>query len=109
MEKQIPALYKTIGPEMMRNVNHAIIVPAWASFVEYLIGKYGMDNFKLLYTATDKISEVEPFSEAFMNVYGIGFQEADRAWRLDMLRYEGDAAADTLPDPGESGLGQDRK
>lgn len=109
MEKQIPALYKTIGTEMMRNVSHAIVVPAWASFVEYLIEKYGMDNFKLLYTATDKISEAEPFSEAFMNVYGIGFQEADRAWRLDMLRYEGDAAADTLPDPGESRLEQDRK
>ena len=33
-------------------------------------------------------------------LYGKDFQEVDRDWRLYIMRYQGDAAADTLPDTG---------
>ena len=102
MQKQIPGLYQTIHPDKWRKVDHAVVVPAWASFVEYLIGKYGMDTFKKLYAETTDINDAEPFSEKFRDIYGLDFQETDRAWRLYILRYEGAAAADTLPDAGEA-------
>ncbi len=98
LQRKIPALYKTIHPDRWRTADHAIVVPAWASFVEYLINEYGMDTFKELYALTSEITEEGPFSARFKNIYGIDFQEADRAWRLYIMRYEGDAAADTLPD-----------
>ena len=102
LQKRIPGLYQTISPDKWRKVDHTVVVPAWASFVEYLIDKYGMDTFKELYAATNEISEQEPFSAKFRDVYGLDFQETDRAWRLYIMRYEGEAAADTLPDAGES-------
>ncbi len=98
LQMKIPALYKTIHPDRWRMLDHAAVVPAWASFVEYLIDKYGMDSFKELYTATSGIDMEGPFSVQFKDVLGIDFQEADRAWRLFIMRYQGDAAADTLPD-----------
>ena len=103
LQKQIPALYKTIHPDKWRKVDHAVLVPAWASFVEYLIDKYGMDTFRELYTETNEMHEEGPFSARFKDVYGLDFQEADRAWRLFVMRYDGDAAADSLPDaePGQ--------
>ncbi len=102
LQRQIPALYKTINPDRWRKVDHAVVVPAWASFVEYLIDQYGMDTFKELYASTSEISEEGPFSVIFKDVYGLDFQEADRSWRLYIMRYQGDAAADTLPDAGEA-------
>jgi hypothetical protein len=97
-EQQIPALHKTIDPKTWQSINHAVIVPAWASFAEYLIDRYGMETYKDLYIATDKVIEDKVFSEIFKEIYGLDFLETDRAWRLHTLRYEGDAAADTLPD-----------
>ncbi len=102
MQRQIPALYKTIHPDKWRTVDHTVVVPAWASFVGYLIDNYGMDTFKEMYAATSNINEEGPFSARFKDVYGIDFQEADRSWRLYIMRYQGDAAADTLPDAEEA-------
>ncbi len=102
MQKQIPALYKTIDSKKWRMADYSVVVPAWASFVEYLIDKYGMDKFKELYAITSGIIEEEEFAKRFRDIYGFNFQEADRAWRLFIMRYEGDAAADTLPDAGET-------
>jgi hypothetical protein len=101
LQRRIPALYKTIHPDRWRTADHAVVVPAWGSFVKYLIDNYGMDKFKELYSLTSGIDEEGPFSARFKDVYGIDFQEADRAWRLYLMRYQGDAAADTLPDTGE--------
>jgi len=98
MKQQIPALYKTIHPDKWRTVDHTVLVPAWGSFVGYLINKYGMDTFKEMYAETSEMNDEGPFSARFKDVYGIDFQEADRSWRLYIMRYEGDAAADTLPD-----------
>lgn len=102
LEKRIPALYKTIHPDKWRVVDHTVVVPAWASFVEYLIDKYGLDTFKTLYAETSEMNDPGPFSARFKDIYGIGFQDADRAWRLYIMRYEGNALADTLPDAEEA-------
>lgn len=98
MSQQIPALHKTIHPDKWRTVDHSVVVPAWASFTGYLIDNYGLDTFKQLYTGTSGVSDPETFSAKFKAIYGIDFMEADRSWRLYILRYQGDAAADTLPD-----------
>lgn len=98
LARQIPALYKTILPDKWRQVDHAVVVPAWGSFVEYLIDKYGLDKFKELYSVTSGMNDPGPFSSRFRDVYGVDFQDADRAWRLYIMRYEGSAMADTLPD-----------
>jgi hypothetical protein len=98
MQRKIPALYKTINPDKWRTADHAVVVPAWASFVEYLIDSYGLEKLKELYAETTEMTEPGPFSARFRDVYGEDFQEMDRAWRLYIMRYQGDAAADTLPD-----------
>ena len=98
LEQKIPALHKTIHPDKWRQLDATVVVPAWASFVEYLIKKYGLDTYKELYAETSGIIDPGPFSARFKDVYGIDFQEADRAWRLYIMRYEGNALADTLPD-----------
>ena len=102
LAQQIPALYKTINPDKWRLADASVVVPAWASFVEYLIDKYGLDKFKELYSVTSGMTEEGPFSTRFKDVYGIEFQDADRAWRLYIMRYQGDESADTLPDAGET-------
>jgi hypothetical protein len=101
LQQKIPALYKTIHPDRWRTADHTVVVPAWASFVGYLIDNYGMDTFKKLYAETSGMTEEGPVSARFKDVYGIDFQEADRSWRLYIMRYQGDAAADTLPDTAE--------
>jgi len=98
MQRQIPALYKTIHPDRWRTVDHSVLVPAWASFVAYLIDNYGLDTFKELYAVTTDITEEGPFSARFQDIYGTEFQEMDRAWRLYIMRYQGSAEADSLPD-----------
>jgi hypothetical protein len=98
MQRQLPPLFKTIHPDKWRTANHSIVVPAWGSFVGYLIDKYGMETFKELYSETDGVNEEGPFSVRFKDVIGVDFQEEDRAWRLYLMRYQGDAEADTLPD-----------
>lgn len=102
MQRKIPALYKTIHPDKWRTLDHTVVVPAWASFVAYLIDNYGMDKFKEMYDETSGMIEEGPFSARFKDIYGIDFQDADRSWRLYIMRYQGDAAADTLPDAGEA-------
>jgi hypothetical protein len=57
-----------------------------------------MDKFKEFYTITGGLEESGPFSARFKDVFGRDFQETDRDWRLHIMRYQGDAEADTLPD-----------
>jgi hypothetical protein len=98
MQRNLPALYKTVDAKEWHKLDHSIMVPAWSSFVSYLIDQYGIEKVKEFYTATDGMEHVEPFSDMFKDVFGIDFQEVDRTWRLFIMRYEYNAEADTLPD-----------
>ena len=74
-----------------------IAMPAWVSFSTYLIEKYGMESFMELYKRSDAVTDEGDFNIIFRDIYGEDFPVVDRAWRLYVLRYEGDTAEkDTL-------------
>ena len=100
IQHQLPALYRTINPDAWQNQNFSIVVPAWGSFVTWLINEYGMNKLLELYEKTNGIEEDGAFSARFKDIYGRDFQETDRDWRMWLLRYQGDAASDSLPDEG---------
>ncbi len=97
IQKKIPALYKTIPQQLFLNSNANVTVPAWGSFVTYLIDRFGMDKFIEFYKSVDKIDEVGPFNVHFKDIYGEEFPDADREWRLFLMRYQADPNADTMP------------
>lgn len=99
-QQRLLGLYRTIDPEFWKEAEFSIVVPAWGSFVTWLIERHGMDKLLELYRKTDGIEEAEAFGVRFRDVYGLDFQQTDRDWRLWLLRYQGDPAADTLPDEG---------
>lgn len=94
--KRLPALYKTIPYKVFKNSAVSVTVPSWGSFVKYMIEKYGIKKMVRLYRAVDEINDFEPFNVHFKDIYGEEFPKIDQEWRLFLLRYECDAAADTL-------------
>ncbi|MBN1165049.1 MAG: hypothetical protein JXB45_10760 [Candidatus Krumholzibacteriota bacterium] len=97
MQKKIPALYKSIPPQVFIKSDPMVLVPAWGSLVTYLINRYGMEKVVQFYQAVDKIEESGPFSAHFKTVFGADFQETDRAWRLYVLRYQSSNQSAGLP------------
>lgn len=100
MQRRLPALHKTIHPDRWRTAQHAIVVPAWGSFVTWLIEKEGMEKFKELYKAVDHVEDEVAFTDRFADVYQRKFDVMDREWRLFLMRHEAPMAADSLPDTG---------
>jgi hypothetical protein len=94
--KRLPGLYRTIKRKSFSDSNMSVTVPGWSSFVTWLIDKYGMDKVLELFTSTDEIDEIEPFEVRFRDVFGEDFKKLDQEWRWFLLRYECDAAADTI-------------
>lgn len=94
--KDIPALFRTINQRDFADSKVSVTVPAWGSFVTWLIDRHGMDKLLELYRTTNEITEAGPFSARFKSVYGVDFQKMDQDWRWFLLRYECDAAADTI-------------
>ncbi|MDD3643743.1 MAG: hypothetical protein PHQ19_09815 [Candidatus Krumholzibacteria bacterium] len=101
MQQRLPALYHTIDPEIWREADQSILVPGWGSFVTWLIDRYGIEKLLDLYGKTNGVEDDGAFSARFKDIYGLDFQETDRNWRIWLLRYQGDPAADTLPDEGD--------
>ncbi|MBU8923191.1 MAG: hypothetical protein KOO63_15335 [Bacteroidales bacterium] len=94
--KRLPGLFRTVKRKSFTDSNLTVTVPGWASFVTWLIDKNGMDKVLKLYKATDEIDEVGPFEVHFKDVFGEDFKKLDQEWRWFLLRYECDAAADTI-------------
>lgn len=51
-----------------------------ASFTKFLIEKYGKDKFKTVYQSTSRDKTKEENCDAFLNVYGILQDEAEKEW-----------------------------
>lgn len=94
--RQLPALYKTIPQDDFKKSVVSVTVPGWGSFVTFLIDRYGMDKLIELYRETNAIDEFEPFNVRFKDIYKEDFIKMDQEWRWFLLRYECDAAADTI-------------
>ncbi|MCK4537844.1 MAG: hypothetical protein KAV42_03495 [Candidatus Krumholzibacteria bacterium] len=94
--KRLPGLYRTVSKESFDDSNLQVTVPGWASFVTWLIDRYGMNKVLDLYTSTNEIDEIGPFEVRFKDVFGDDFKKLDQEWRWFLLRYECDAAADTI-------------
>jgi hypothetical protein len=97
IEKEIPALYRTLDTEDFGKYNSSITVPAWTSFCSYLIDRYGPDKIMKLYEETAGVYEVARFNVIFKDIYEELFEDTDRAWRLWLLRLEVPGEGDTLP------------
>ncbi|UCF04748.1 MAG: hypothetical protein JSV33_12610 [bacterium] len=93
--KRIPALYKVLTRKAMQDVKFSITVPAWASFITYIIDRYGMEMFKKLYSESSEIEEAGPFNDVFKELYQKDFPVVDREWRLFVLRYQPEAGDGT--------------
>ncbi|MBN2071757.1 MAG: hypothetical protein JW814_09900 [Candidatus Krumholzibacteriota bacterium] len=96
MNKRLPALYKTLSKSAFTKTDVSVTVPSWGSFVKYMISKYGIEKIVKLYKGTDGADDFESFNKLFKELYGDDFPRIDQQWRWFLLRYECDAAADTL-------------
>ena len=96
IDRRVPALHNIVPAEKFVETQFAITVPAWASFVKYLIDGYGKDRFLELYKAADGINTAEEFGAVFTRIYGEEFDVVDRAWRLALLRMTFDPVADSV-------------
>ena len=91
MEMKIPPLFKVLTVKEVNQAEGEIVIPAWGSFCTYLIDKYGMETFMELYRRTDGVEDSGVFNVHFKDLYGEDFPIVDRAWRLYVLRYMGEA------------------
>lgn len=96
MAKRLPGLYRFVAWKHYSDSDLSITVPGWSSFVTWLIDRYGMDKVLELYISTDEIDEIGPFEVRFKDIFGDDFKKLDQEWRWFLLRYECDAAADTI-------------
>ena len=96
INKRLPVLYKTLSQYAFTHTEFSVTVPSWGSFVKYMIEKHGMDKMVKLYKQTDGADNFESFNKPFKELYGDDFPVIDQKWRMFLLRYECDAAADTL-------------
>jgi hypothetical protein len=100
IDRKVPPLYKVLTKETMQGAKFSITVPAWASFITYLIDRYGMETFKKLYAESSEIEKAGPFNDVFKEIYRKEFPEIDREWRLYVLRYQPETG-DEAGSPGE--------
>ena len=91
IEMKIPPLYKVLTVKEVNDAEEGIVIPAWGSFCKYLIDKYGMETFMKLYENTRDVEDSGIFNVRFKELYGEDFPSIDRAWRLYILRYQGEA------------------
>jgi uncharacterized protein with PQ loop repeat len=86
--KRLPALHKIFKQKNMDAAGMSTVVPGWASFTIWLIDRQGIDKFMKFYKATNKVDDPIVFASHFKTIYGKEFDEADREWRLWVLRYQ---------------------
>ncbi|MCJ7774641.1 MAG: hypothetical protein MUP22_16065 [Desulfobacterales bacterium] len=96
MNKRLPVLYKMLSQNEFTHTDVSVTVPSWGSFVKYMIGKYGKEKMVRLFKETDGVDDFASFNKIFREIYGDDFPVIDQKWRMFLLRYECDAAADTL-------------
>ncbi len=73
-----------LNPKFFKMASERLGNPIAGSFVGYLVEEYGMDQFKEWYVKADAGASSKKLREQFRSVYGIEFEEADRAWH-DLL------------------------
>jgi hypothetical protein len=94
--KMVPALFRIVDADAVKESDWAVIVPSWASFCTYLIDRDGMKKFKEFYTACNGVNDAAAFNDLFTQYYGKEFKVVDRAWRLYVLRIETPEPLDSL-------------
>jgi hypothetical protein len=90
IEMKIPPLFKVLTVKEVKDAEEGIVIPAWGSFCKYLIDKHGMETFMKLYEQTKDVEDSGVFNVRFKELYGEDFPVVDRAWRLYILRYQGE-------------------
>jgi hypothetical protein len=96
IEKKMPALFRVIKDEDLMKIGTEVTIPAWSSFCDFLIERYGPEKFMTLYEKADKLEEAPALNFLFNEIYGENVDVIDREWRLFLMRYQPEGAGDTL-------------
>jgi hypothetical protein len=58
-----------------------VAYPAAASFIGFIVERWGTPKLLELYTATNGVNSSDVFAVGFENVYGVPLAEVEAAWR----------------------------
>jgi hypothetical protein len=77
---KLPDLRHLIDYNLMAMGDPDIYIPSAASFVEFIVDRFGTPKLLELYTASHGINSYRLFAVAFEQVYGVPAAEAENAW-----------------------------
>ena len=78
---RLVALADLVDTSRFRALDEEITYPESASFVKYLFVTFGLERFRELYRSVPLDPGAERFDACLREMYGIGIDEAERAWR----------------------------
>lgn len=96
LEQKIPALFRVIKDEDLMKIGTDIAIPAWSSFCDFLIERYGPKKFMILFERSNELEEAPALNFLFNEIYDEDVDAIDREWRLFLMRYQPEGAGDTL-------------
>jgi len=83
--RRLPDMRHLIDYNLMAMEDPNIIIPSAASFVGFIVDRWGTGKLIELYTAIHGVNSSDVFAMAFEKVYGVPLAEVETAWR-DRLR-----------------------
>ncbi|MDH4037589.1 MAG: hypothetical protein OEX18_04665 [Candidatus Krumholzibacteria bacterium] len=83
--RRLPDMRHLIDYNLMAMEDPNIIIPSAASFVGFIVDRWGTGKLIELYTAIHGVNSADVFAMAFEKVYGVPLAEVETAWR-DRLR-----------------------
>ncbi len=84
-QRRLPALRQLLEYNLLAMEDPNVSMPAAASFVGFIVDRWGTPKLIDLYSASNGVNSYDVFAAAFENVYKIPLPEAEAAWR-DWLR-----------------------
>jgi len=90
-DRMVPMLPGLLDAAVFAGADANITMPASASFVGFLVQRWGPGNLINLYTALDGAKEYEAVAPAFEKIYGLPMPKIEDAWRA-ALRTELDSS-----------------
>ncbi len=86
-KEQMPtSLAQVINFEGFCSLPNEVVVPFTASFSKYLIGHYGIENYKVLYCQIQEVLSPQENIRLIENIYAVSEQELLNGWRETVFR-----------------------
>jgi hypothetical protein len=84
----LPSVADLIDYNRFASIRSHLSIPAAASFVDYIVSRWGTEKLIELYTAIAGFNSYDPFSTAFKKVYGQPCEDVEQQWHLVLSRVE---------------------